>query len=591
MSQMMELALSFTAIDAAGGIISRLESRINGLGKAGAKVSADFDAMRGSFQRTLEGAGIAYSGWKLMQPGVSAAMAMEEATLRTKSFLADGVKNASQLGIEMKRVSETAYKLSERMPIAAPEAAAFQNALLKEGFSPALVSGSAETALALGRLRGNSDEGTRAMMELFRGQFGVDSAEKMNAALDWTAQAGADPAEVVAALQKSGLSMAAHGVTLNSAVALAGLLKDASLTKPGTKVEGMMDSVLATWTDTRSTQAQWARMEGLDFFKGDKFVGFAELQKQLKTRFKNVSDSERSGAFDKIFVGGAEAAEYLFNAKNIDEFEAAARKRAGAVAAFNEQNEALSASLSKLGNSWHNTMGALYAPWIPAMTATVSVAGKAVSAIADAGREHPLLAAAGGAAIAGVSVWGLARMLGGAWGMGKAALALKGGLQQFGISAFGGSSLVGAAAGRAQEALTGVKPVFVTNWPAGFGLGGGPGGLVDQFGRSIPNIGGFAGGTAGGMLGRLGMGAALASPPVMIAAATTAAVAALDATPIMSDLFQLLHQSSGQTDYTKNRVIELRIDAQGRIHTDTNAPDVKITAVRGFMGLKAAYGK
>ncbi|MFA5161145.1 MAG: phage tail tape measure protein [Elusimicrobiales bacterium] len=607
MSQIMELALSFTAIDAAGGIISRLESRINSLGRAGAKVSADFEAMRGGFRRALEGAGIAYSGWKLMQPGVSAAMAMEDATLRTKSFLADGVKSASQLNTEMKRVSETAYKLSEKMPIAAVEAAAFQNSLLKEGFSLDMASGSAQTALALGRLRGNSDEGTRAMMELFRGQFGVDSAEKMNAALDWTAQAEADPAEVVAALQKSGLAMASHGVGLDSAVALAGLFREAHLARPGSKMESMMDNVLATWADTQSNPARWARQFGLSFFKGDKFIGFAALQEQLKTRFRNVSGAKRAGVFGEIFGGGADAAEFLFKAQRIEEFEAAAKKRAGAVAAFNDQNNSLANSLTKLGNAWHNSSGALYEPLLPAMTAPVAAAADRLAKTGAWLRDNPQIAAAGGLALAGGVAWGVARMLSGAWGMGKSALALRGGLSRFGLSLFGGNTIAGTMAGKAQEAITGVKPVFVTNWPSGFGPGGAAGGLVDQFGRPFPNSGGFAAGAAGGMLGNLagkfgaiqglGAGAALAAAPALTTAAILAAAGAgagigalVNASGVTDKLIdqlasamQYANESKGQTDYTKNRIIELRIDAQGRIHTDTDAPDVKITVMRGLV--------
>ena len=54
----------------------------------------------------------------------------------------------------------------------------------------------------------------------------------------------------------------------------------------------------------------------------------------------------------------------------------------------------------------------------------------------------------------------------------------------------GGSTAAGLAAGKAVEKLTGVAPVFVTNWPAG-GLGVPGGGLMDDV------AGGVAGGAAG----------------------------------------------------------------------------------------------
>jgi TP901 family phage tail tape measure protein len=85
----------------------------------------------------------------------------------------------------------------------------------------------------------------------------------------------------------------------------------------------------------------------------------------------------------------------------------------------------------------------------------------------------------------------------------------------------GGSTAAGIAAGKAVEKMTGVAPVFVTNWPAG-GLGGGipGGGLMDDV------AGGMAGGAAGkGWLksilgkGKALLGGSVRSAPVAATAA------------------------------------------------------------------------
>lgn len=551
----------------------------------------------------MEGVGIMWSGWKLMSPGISAASEMESATMRTKSFLADGVKSASQLGAEMQRVSDTAYRISERMPIAAAAATVFQNALLKEGFSADLASGSAETALSLAQLRGSSEESTRGMMELFRGQFGVDTTGTMNAALDWAAQTGADPDEILAALQRSGLTMAAHEVSLNSAISMAGLLKEAKLAKPGALMDSMMESITTTWADTESQQARWAQRFGLSFFNGSKFIGFAALQKQLKQQFKNIDPARRDEIFKNVFGGGHAVAEKLFVSQDLQEFEDAAQKNAGAIAALKEQLSSLENSSKTLGNSWRNMLAAMYTPTLPTLAAGVQGLNTLTSGIGGWARKHSTTAAIGGVALGGITGLGMLRALYGSWGMVKSALSLRVGLKQFGMSILGTNSLIGAAAGRAQEAVTGVKPVFVTNWPTG-GIAGlaAPGGLVDQFGRPFQSAGGAAlGAASGGMVSKVMSGAGMTLAESFAAAPALTVVGGLIGTiaaaklgyalgerlrdplwnkigDLVSAINQTRHQDDGLSPETKERYLKIRIDTyNSNVSAETNDSSIKLT--------------
>ena len=70
-----------------------------------------------------------------------------------------------------------------------------------------------------------------------------------------------------------------------------------------------------------------------------------------------------------------------------------------------------------------------------------------------------------------------------------------------------GSLGKGVAAGKALEAVAGITPVFVTNWPSGITTSGG--GILDQFGRPIPTTIPGAGG-AGGIATKFGSAALIA---------------------------------------------------------------------------------
>jgi TP901 family phage tail tape measure protein len=608
MSEALELALSFTAIDAASGLINRLEQRIAGLGKAGAQVQADFAGVQNGFRRTMEGAGLIWSGWKIMQPGVSAAMDMQDATLRTKSYLADGVKSAAALNAEMRKVSETSYKLSEKMPIPAADIATFQNSLLKQGFAPDMVMSTAETALSLGRLRGTSPESTEAMMELFRGQFGVDSADKMNAALDWTAKTGADPDEVFAALQKSGLAMHAHGVSLDSAITLAGLLKEAKLVRPGFQISAMMDNVFSSWGDTKSDPARWARRLDLSFFKGDKFIGFEAMQEQLKNRFKTVSESDRQLAFSHLFGSGDAVAEMLFKSKDLSGFKDESQLRAGAVDAVAEQFKSLSSEMTEFGNAMHNAMARLYIPSLPVAAKAVEWGKKGVSWVGDELEAHPKVATALELAGAGIAAYGIYRGAGGIAAMLKNVWNLKSSMKGAGLNFFNSSTMSGLAIGKAQETITGIKPVFVTNWPTAFG-GQTVSGLEQYGNTTLPStVGGAAGaGAVTGVGALLGMNIAtafatapiLASAGILIAAGTGVALGELankagagelidklgfdKLGEAVANMSQSAHQYDGMTEHTKEQIINLHITADGRIIADTDSKNIKFTLERGNM--------
>lgn len=553
MAEALELALSFTAIDAASGMLSRLESRLSALGKAGEVAQGNFNAMRDNFNKGLQGIGMAWSGWKLMEPGIEAAAELQRAGLETRNFLEDGAKSAAQIGKELRAVNRTSINISENQPISAAHAAEFQNSLLKKGFAAEMATGAAPAALALAQLRKASPESIAELSELFKEQFGTKTSSDMSNALDMVAKANVDPEEVRSALARTGQQMHSMGLSLNEAITVAGMLK--GISRPGAALDSLLGSVLNTYADPQSTSSQYARALGLSFFHNNKFVGLANVQEQLKKTFSGMENATRLGYLKKAFPeSGADVADKLFNSESIKEFSEAAAKRKAAVAQLNIQNKSLLSTLNELGNAWHNLLGQMYTPLMPAISAPLEQAKNAVSKTGNFLGDHSVVAGSLGVGLAGILGYGIYKTLKHFGASLSSAMALRGNMSSLGISLFGS-----AAVDKAHQALTGEKStsVFVTNWPPSLLLNSGSvavatsaaGKVTDKLlGGKLPGTGGIvaggAGAAGGGLLARIGPALLGASAGILSLLATGAGTA-FSVAPILATILTGLSLLAG----------------------------------------------
>ena len=504
MSEAMKLALTFTAADAASNVIGRLENNLRALGAEGKKVMASFEATKDHLFKTAQGLGVAYTSMKLAEPGLAAAASLETLGLKARTSLDNGRKSASELNVELGKLNNSAISLSQSIPVAAAEAAEFQNLLLKRGFSAEDITagGLGETALALAQLKGVPGESMAELMEQLREQFKVAGPDEMKGLLNWMQQAGAKPDEIRSALARTGQQMHALGVSAKDAITVAGYMEHVG--RPGGALDALMGSMLGMAGNPQSDAARVARAWNLNFFRDGQFVGFDALQEQLKTRFVGADAVRRQTAFKLMFgEAGDNAALGLFDNERLTEFSAAAARRDDAITAIHKQNEGLSASFLELRHAVQNTMAALFAPWTPGL-AKMARAGKDVTAgFGDLFRDYPGLAklttgfiglaAAAGLVYAGIHGWKALVSAGG----------VLAGLKGLGLNLFGGATNLakGVAEGKALQAAAGVTPVFVTNFPAGMGLGGaasavGAGMILDKWGKPIATA------AAGAVLGK-----------------------------------------------------------------------------------------
>jgi TP901 family phage tail tape measure protein len=165
----------------------------------------------------------------------------------------------------------------------------------------------------------------------------------------------------------------------------------------------------------------------------------------------------------------------------------------------------------------------------------------------------------------------------------------------------GGSVAMGVAQGKALEAATGVQPVFVTNWPDGFGLGGASG-VADTLSKTgaagKKGLSKLAGRLSG--LGRRAGAAAITRAPAAGGVAAAAAGGYAIGTGInelaglISDklsggkysgsgwlgamIYEALHGGPGQAAPQNNIQLAVSVDQSGRVMTRSNDMNTRVDA-------------
>ncbi|HOX22210.1 MAG TPA: hypothetical protein PLL10_02000, partial [Elusimicrobiales bacterium] len=261
------------------------------------------------------------------------------------------------------------------------------------------------------------------------------------------------------------------------------------------------------------------RYYGLDFFKNGQFIGLDRTQKLLQARFANFGGN-RIKSLEKIF-GGEEAAKaaeaFIKSRDSIKSMNDQAARGLG----IQEKNAQLSSSMAESYKSAVNSLrlaaSTPFKPFTQVFARGAQHVSAATAKVSDFMEKNEAASIALGTTIA--SGFGIAAVLG-AVKLGKAAIG-------FGNVLRGAAgTLPGVMQGKALEKAAGVQPVFIVNWPTGFGAAGmaasaAGGGLVDKLGKPIVNAGKRVLPWAAGGLGFLGT--SVAAAPVLATAALSGA--------------------------------------------------------------------
>jgi hypothetical protein len=198
-------------------------------------------------------------------------------------------------------------------------------------------------------------------------------------------------------------------------------------------------------------------------------VGVGKAIDMLQAKFGKMNQQQQMYNLTHLFgIQGAMAARLLMvkGAQSYQEILDAGKKAADLDVLLQTKFEGFNAQMKLLSSTATTMWANIFNPWLAPLTEATKLTQKMTENVSKfAGSHQESMGILGGAAAAELGILGV-------YGIGHL---LKGGVAGArvlrGIKGIAGVG-VGVAEGKALEAATGVKPVFVTNWPSNLGGAG-----------------------------------------------------------------------------------------------------------------------
>lgn len=112
----LNVALRISAVDAFGGVLSRLRRRIGGLGSEAGRVQGEYDRMFRHIAKGVAGLAAAkYNFDHLLKPGIKNAADLQSAFNDIRQVLHGAHLNAALLNREMIRVKQNSIEVASHM--------------------------------------------------------------------------------------------------------------------------------------------------------------------------------------------------------------------------------------------------------------------------------------------------------------------------------------------------------------------------------------------------------------------------------------------------------------------------------------------
>jgi TP901 family phage tail tape measure protein len=459
------VAIQFTIIDLLSKGVDRIRTRMASLAKGNAEVQRSFDRMAKSAKYAAIAGVATRELYKGLKPAVGAAGELQAEMLGTRAELAGAARNAKDLEAQLKQVKSTAFTIQAWTPFDQSQIVALEKQLLKSGAKIEQVvgqQGAAAASAALGTYEeldpvqmGKNLIGIATPFKMQADQF-MSLADEISRAASASTVGAAEIAETAryAAPSMSQLGKSTHEMLVLSAM-LAQRGIEASMA--GTGLRQFFNSA--------------AKHKVFRDAAGD-LLPLSDIVGLLKTNLAGLGEAEQLAILTKIFdVRGAPVALALMEegAASFEQIEAAMAQALPLSEKLRIKMMGLAAQWTSLKGTGRSTLASLYQPALEPLGALVGAMNDFVALIGQATQGSDALAKA----VSGISLGALAT--GGAATLGLGGAALYYGKKTLtgagGIKGLLSGTVAGIATGKAVEAATGVQPVFVTNWPANYGMG------------------------------------------------------------------------------------------------------------------------
>ncbi|MDA8137980.1 MAG: phage tail tape measure protein [Desulfobacteraceae bacterium] len=488
------VAIQFTIIDLLSKGVDHIRDRMAALAKGNKDVQNSFDRMTRAAKYAAVAGVATRELYRGLKPAIGAAGDLQAEMLGTRAELAGSVKSAQELEAGLKKIKSTAFEVQAWTPFDQTQITALEKQLIKSGATVEQVTGKAGAAAAAAALgtyenldpvqMGKNLIGIATPFKIQSDQF-MKLADEVSRASSASVVGAAEIAETAkyAAPAMAQLGRSTHEMLVLSAM-LAQRGVDASMAGTG----------LRQFFNAAAKHKIFRDAAG-----GMKSL--AEITQILNERLGKLGEAEKLEVLTKIFdMRGAPVAMALMDAgaASFGQIETNMRNALPLSEKLNIQMQGLNKQWESLRGTSRSTLAMLYQPALAPLTALVVKMNDFVYAIGEATQNSDALSkAVSGLSLGGVTAGALATIgLGaGALYYGRQALKGVGGIK--GLLSNISATATGVAAGKAVEAATGVRPVFVTNWPANFsGSGMDAATFAEKYGWTL------------GMLGRAGVAGA-----------------------------------------------------------------------------------
>jgi TP901 family phage tail tape measure protein len=469
MSNAMKIALTFTAIDAASGMMRMLENRILGMGKAAQSVRKDFEAMVSHTQAGLKSLAASVAILNELKPGIRIAASMEEAIDNLKMSLQTAGKPAAQLTKELQKAREVADDLQKITPFSSRQIVQSETMLSRAGIrwedimAPKGAAYAASTLATIMSDKGMTPETASEMLTKTAIAFHLRGSQFGNLADIYqrvltTTILGQHPESFTTGIGNLAGVAATMGLTPRQAVQFLATVAG-SVANPEEAGTYAKDFLLRL-TGARKTQKEEMEKLGLHFFdQQGNLKPFQGVIDELRGKTSRLNQKELTEAIFKVFgIQGLQAALALRRTGmgSYEDVGTHLNKTSDISTKLATRLEGLDANLKSLAGTTESAVANAFNPMLHTLTGMTKAANDFVDAGGKyAGRHQDVMKAVD---------WSIAGIGAGAAGYGLYRL-LRAGVS--GAAMFRGlrSTGLAVAEGKALEKIAGVTPVFVVNWP------------------------------------------------------------------------------------------------------------------------------
>jgi TP901 family phage tail tape measure protein len=463
------VAVQFTIIDLLSKGVDRIKDRMAGLSRMNDQVRKSFERMNTSFKVALISGIATRELYRGIKPAVAMASDLQSELAGVRAELMGANKPASRLAAEMRSIKKTAFEVQAWAPFDMTQIVALEKELVKGGAKIQSITGTkgaaaAATALATYEnmepaLAGKALIGIGTPFRIAADGY-MDLADKISRAGSASIVSGE---EIAMASKYVAGPMANMGRSIDEMLALTASLAQAGIIgeQAGTSLRSFF---------LRAAQSKMFR---------DKTTGnllpTVKILDILKEKTKEMGDAQKATFLKKIFDETSISAVMALLKEGEGSYatiDQAIREGNSLQEKLNIRMQTFSAQLTSLKGTARSTISLLFLPMLEPLTSVVSKMKEFVSYLGMATQKSEALAkstsnitlgglAVGGTATAAATIAGLY--------FGRKVLKGVGGFK--GLLGGMTSAAGGIAQGKAVEAATGVTPVFVVNWPDGFGSG------------------------------------------------------------------------------------------------------------------------